>query len=530
MIFKKTILREIAEDLLKQKGLTQRSAEKIVRGVCRMHGSTGIPTNVQILQACVDEEKKILKRILLMKPVRSISGVTVITVVTKPVPCAWGACVYCPKGNDAPQSYTGLEPAIQRAIRNTYDPYLQVRDRLNQYALMGHLSQNGNKCELIILGGTFLALDGDYKEWFVKRIFDGLNGKESASLGEAQKLNEKAENRCTNLTVETRPDYCKKEHVDEMLRFGVTRVEIGVQTIYPEILRAINRGHTVEDVVQATGIARNAALKVTHHYMPLLPGSDPDSDLEMFKTIFEDQNFRPDYLKIYPTLVVEGTKLYEMLKNGKYESYSSEVLIELLAKIKGLIPKYCRIQRLGRAVPSTEVEAGYEKTNIRELVLVKAKELGIRCKCIRCHEAGFMVGHGIYPDFNFIELCRMDYEASDGTEIFLSFEDTRNDILLGFLRLRIPSGSHRLEIDSNTALFRELKVVGASVPVGFLPKQTEWQHRGYGEQLLKKAEEIALNEFDKRKIVVISAVGTREYYRNFGYTQDGPYVSKILKS
>lgn len=528
MVIKNPVLREIVRDLLKQKSLTPKSTEKIVREVCRKYGPTDMPTNVQILQACTDEEKKKLKRTLLMKPVRSISGVTIITVVTKPVPCTWGACIYCPKGNNAPQSYTGLEPAIQRAIRNNYDPYLQVQDRLNQYRLMGHLHQMGNKCEIIILGGTFLALDRDYKEWFVKRIFDGLNEEESATLGEAQKLNERAENRCTNLTIETRPDYSKKDHVDEMLRLGVTRVEIGVQTIYPDVLRAINRGHTLEDVIEATGIARNAGLKITHHYMPFLPGSDADRDLEMFKAIFKDQNFRPDYLKIYPTIVVEGTMLYEMWKVGKYKSYSSEELIDLLVKIKRHIPKYCRIQRLGRAVPSTDVEAGYKETNIREMVLAKAKKLGMSCKCIRCREVGFSMKQGVYPDVKRIRLVRMNYEAFGGDEIFLSFDDTKNDIIIGFLRMRVPKESHRPEIDSRTALVRELKVMGVVVPVGLSPRELEWQHRGYAKQLMEKAEEMASNEFDSKKMVVISAIGTKGYYRNLGYMEDGPYVSKAL--
>ncbi|MDI6826026.1 MAG: tRNA uridine(34) 5-carboxymethylaminomethyl modification radical SAM/GNAT enzyme Elp3 [Candidatus Aenigmarchaeota archaeon] len=522
---KETIYREIIEVLMRSESLDHKKVDKIIKKVCKKHNLRGMPTKVEILSFCKPKEKKKLTRIFMAKPSRTISGVAVITVVAKPDPCAWGSCIYCPKGVNAPQSYVGLEPAIQRGIRNNYDPFLQTKDRLNQYRLMNHAI---DKIEVIILGGTFPGLDKNYKECFVKRIFDALNERESENLEKAQKLNETAKNRCVNLTIETRPDFCKEKHVDEMLRFGVTRVEIGVQSIYPEILELINRGHTIDDVIKATKIARNAGLKINFHLMPNLPGSDLDKDLEMFKTVFENPNFRPDYLKIYPTLVIKGTKLYSMWKAGKYKPYTSGELIELLAKVKKFIPKYCRIQRLERDVPATEIEAGCKKSNIRELVQKRAKEIKVRCHCIRCREVGFKIREEIYPDIKHIKLCRMEYEASNGKEIFLSFEDTKNDIIMGFLRLRIPEESHRLEIDSNTGLVRELKVMGVTVPIGFLPEEFQWQHRGYGKLLMKEAEEIALNEFNKKRVIVLSAIGTKKYYFNLGYMRNGAYVSKML--
>ncbi|MDI6798564.1 MAG: tRNA uridine(34) 5-carboxymethylaminomethyl modification radical SAM/GNAT enzyme Elp3 [Candidatus Aenigmarchaeota archaeon] len=524
MDFQETILREIVEELNRIKP-TREKVWKVAKSICKKHRLARVPTNVQILQACEKEEKERLKEFLLMKPIRTVSGVTVITVVAKPESCIWSKCVYCPKGLNAPSSYTGLEPAIQRAIYNSYDPFLQVKNRLWQYQMMGH---SVNKIELIIIGGTFLGLEKEYQNWFIKRIFDALNESEAKSLDEAIKMNENAKQRCVNLTIETRPDFCKREHVDAMLSYGVTRVELGAQTIYPDIMEKINRGHTIQDVIDAIRIARDAALKVNLHLMPNLPGSDLDKDLEMFKLVFEDQNFRPDYLKIYPTVVVKGTELYRMWKRGEYKPYAVEELIDLLARVKRFIPKYCRIQRIGRDVPANQIEAGCKRSNLRELVKQRAEELGVTCNCIRCREVGFKIAQGVFPSIEAVELCVLDYEASNGKEIFLSFEDTKNDIILGFLRLRIPEESHRPEISSNTALVRELKVMGITVPVGLSPGELQWQHRGYGVKLLKEAERIAEEEYDRNKIVVLSGVGARQYFLAQGYEYEGPYVSKSL--
>lgn len=515
--------KEILDYLKKNSVNSKEELERVKKKIARKFGLNVLPSNTQLLQLTDSEE--LLSPILISKPTRSLSGVLIITVAVKPGYCP-GECIYCYRGENAPQSYTGLEPAIQRGIRNEYDSFLQVKDRIGHYKVMGHLPEKGAKFEIIILGGTFLALDKEYRYNFIKGIYDGLNGSISSSLKEAQLLNEKADFRCCNLTLETRPDYCKEEHVDEMLDYGVTRVEIGVQTIYPEILEFVRRKHSLEDVVEATRIAKDAGLKVCHHYMPGLPLSDFDKDLEMFKTVFEDERFKPDYLKIYPTLVVRGSKLFEMWRRGEYEPYSLEELIELLVEVKKIIPPYCRIQRLGRDTPAPQVEAGCKKTNLRELVQKKAKEKGVKCKCIRCREVGLKMREGVFPEK--AEVKRFDYEASRGHEIFLSFEDSKNDIILGFLRLRIPFKSHRREIDSRSSIVRELRVMGLTVPIGNLPKDFQWQHKGLGRKLMEEAERISLEEFGKKKIVVISAVGTREYYRKLGYARDGVYMSKHL--
>ncbi|MEM0324512.1 MAG: tRNA uridine(34) 5-carboxymethylaminomethyl modification radical SAM/GNAT enzyme Elp3 [Candidatus Aenigmatarchaeota archaeon] len=459
------------------------------------------------------------------KTIRASSGVLIITLATKPGNCG-GNCIYCPTFSNVPKSYTPNEPAIQRAKRFEYDPYLQVKNRLMHYELMGLLKEN-SKIEVIILG-TFLALDEEYKKWFIKRIFDALNEEDSDSLEEAQMKNEKAKYRCVALTIETRPDLCFEKHVDEMLSYGVTRVEIGVQSVYNDVLEFVRRNHTIEDVIKATKIARNAALKITYHIMLNLPKSDIDRDLEMFRILFEDENFRPDYLKIYPLQLFKNTELWKLYERKEFKLYEFDELVNLLAKSFKFIPKYVRVQRLGRDLPKNDIDAGYTFTNLREYVEKRAKEMGIECKCIRCREVGIRIKNGVKPHLESIHLERIDYIANNGNEIFLSFED-KFETIYAYLRLRIPDTSHRKEIDSRSALIRELKVLGFHLPINSLPLEFNFQHRGFGKKLMKIAEEIALNEFDRKKMVVISAIGTREYYRKLGYELEGPYMVKILE-
>lgn len=515
----KEILAQMRNGLIKN----SRDLDRVRKKLSKQFKLPNLPTNIQILNFASDEEKLKFSRILLTKPTRTISGVTVITVVPKPAECP-GKCIYCPRGKNAPQSYTGLEPAIQRAIRNNYDPFLQVQNRLFHYAIMGHVT---DKVELIIIGGTFLALEKEYQEEFVKRIFDSLNGCNSSSLEEAQKINETAKIRCSGLTIETRPDFCKKEHINQMLKLGTTRVEIGVQSIYPEILEKINRIHTIQDVIESTRLAKDSCLKITYHLMPSLPGVDFERDLEQFKILFEDSNFKPDSLKIYPTLVIRGTELYKMWERGEYSPLPTEKTIELLAKALSYVPKYCRIVRLERTIASQEIVAGIKHTNLREFVEKKAEELGIKIQEIRYREVGHKLKKGIKVDFDHLKLLRQDYDASGGKEIFLSFEDTKNDILIAFLRLRIPFKPFRPEITEKSALVRELHVYGPLVPVGGFDEKA-FQHRGFGKKLLEEAEKIAKEEFDKNKVVIISGVGVRQYYYQLGYRLDGAYVSKHI--
>jgi elongator complex protein 3 len=519
---KETICREIIKTLIESGGLDYKKVDKIIKNKCKIYELKKMPTKVEILSFCKAEERKKLRRLLITKPGRTISGVSVITVVVKPAPCP-GTCIYCPRGMNAPQSYTGLEPGIQRGIRNNYDPFLQTKDRLNQYRIIGHLS---GKIEVIILGGTFLALDKDYQEWFVKRIFDALNEEESESLEDAQKLNETSMHRCVGLTIETRADYCFEEHINQMLKFGTTRVEIGVQSIYPEILKRVKRGHTVEDVVKATQLAKDSCLKCTYHIMPGL-FIDFKKDLEQFKILFKDFGFKPDSLKIYPTLVIRGTELYDLWKNKDYEPLSTEQGVKLLSKAMKYIPKYCRVIRAQRDVPSNKIVAGIKKSNLRELVERECERKGIKIQEIRYREVGHKIEKNVLPNLDSVKLCRFDYDASHGKEIFLSFEDTDNDILIGFLRLRISFKPFRPEINEETGLIRELHVYGPTVPIGLKIKKA-WQHKGFGKRLLNEAERIAKNEFEMKKIVVMSGIGVREYYKKLNYKKDGPFVSKIV--
>ncbi len=470
------------------------------------------------------------------KPVRIASGVTVIAVMTKPYPCPHGRCIYCPGGPayGTPQSYLEDSPAAARAARYNYDPYEQVRARLLQYVRMGHTP---SKIEVIVMGGTFTALPYDYQEWFVTMIFEALNRfpqpkpKKWVSLEDAQRRNEKAKIRCVGLTFETRPDYAKERHVDWMLRFGGTRCEIGVQTIYDDILKRIERGHTVKDTIEATRILKDSGFKVCYHIMPGLPGSDLDRDLEMIKTIIEDPNFKPDMLKIYPTLVIPGTKLYEMWKRGEYKALTDEEIVEFGIKVFSILPRWIRVMRFQRDIPVHHIAAGPRKGNLRQIIELELRKRGIRSLEIRFREVGLnLLKYGETPNPKDIKLVRETYEASGGIEEFLCYEDPIRNLLIGFIRLRIPSEkAHRWEIDSRTAIIRELHVYGLQVPIGE-KWNLSWQHKGYGRKLLQEAERIAAEEYDIRKMLIISGIGVREYYRKLGYKRHpgSTYMYKYL--
>jgi elongator complex protein 3 len=447
----------------------------------------------------------------------------------KPWGCPHGKCTYCPGGPDVgvPRAYTGKEPAVMRALESKYDPYQQVSARITQLSEMGHTV---DKVELILVGGTFPFMPKDYQEDFVKNCLDALSQTSSTSLSDAKKIAETARTKNVGITIETRPDWSKTVHVDHMLSLGVTRVEIGVQTLYDDVYKTIHRDHTVADVAEATQILRDSSLKVGYHMMLGLPGCDFDRDLEAFHEIFEDPRFRPDMLKIYPCLVTPGTQLYEDWKNGKYHPYSTIQAADLIAQAKQFIPPWVRIMRIQREIPVDGIADGVKNGNLRQLVQRELSRRGIFCRCIRCREVGqHSVKREPFRDPGNIQLCRIDYDASGGREIFLSYENEVKDILIGYLRLRIPSTkAHRPEINNqNAALIRELHVLGQTVPVGSRIAEA-YQHKGYGAKLLREAEKIAREEYNRTKMIVISALGTKGYYSRFGYENDGPYVSKLL--
>ena len=446
------------------------------------------------------------------KASRTISGVTPVAVMAEPYPCP-GQCVYCPGSPGAPKSYTPESPAVLRARSCGFDAGKQVEIRLRALAEMGHAL---DKIELIIMGGTFLAYPTDYQYRFVRDCYDALNGFRSGSLEESKISNETSGRRCVGLCVETRPDYCGEDEIARMLDFGVTRVELGVQTLDDDVHRLTKRGHGVAEVVEATGRLRNCGLKVHYHWMPGLPGSTPELDLEMSKRLFDDDRFRPDGLKLYPTLVVEGSELERWYSEGRYRPYDNNEMVDLLIAIKTIIPGYVRVSRLMRDIPGRFIIAGNRDLALRGTIRRKMEEDGLRCRCIRCREYGHRLRDGWVTGEP--RMTRLDYEAAGGREVFLSYED-EHETLFGLLRLRVHE---------RRATVRELHVFGTEVPLGGSVEGSA-QHHGLGEGLLREAERIAVEEFGACGLRVLSGVGAREYYRSLGYALKGAYMVRELQ-
>jgi len=492
--------------------------------ICREFKLPGVPSNSKIISNLKPDEKEKLLPILRRKETRAASGVNVVAVMTEPRACPHGRCAYCPGGPDegVPQSYTGHEPAAMRGVQNKYDPFMQVTSRVEQLKAIGH---EVDKVDLIVMGGTFPAAPPEYQEKFIKGCLDALNGTKSTSFSEAKKETEESTGvRNVGITVETRPDCVKEDEINAMLNLGVTRVELGVQNVYDDIYERVDRGHTVEDVVKATQLMKDAGLKIVYHMMPGLPGSSIERDIEGFRRIFEDPHFKPDMIKIYPTLVIDGTKLKKWWIDGEYTPLSTESAVKLISEVKRFVPPWVRIMRVQRDIPAPLILAGVKKGHLRQLVKENMKEKGDRCRCIRCRE----VGHRDTPDFNpdNVKLKSISYEASGGVEYFISAEDSDADVLIGFVRLRVTQNSFRPEADSSSAFIRELHVYGQMVPVGQV-FPGGWQHRGWGGILMVEGERLARLDGVK-KLLVTSALGTKAYYARLGYKPDGVYVSKML--
>lgn len=522
--------RELVEMIASGDVSTQDDLNKAKKMVSQAHRLSKLPRNSDILKAS-GEDYEVVLGILQKRPVRTISGVAVVAVMTSPYQCPHGRCVPCPGGVDSifhsPQSYTGAEPAALRAVQENYDPYRQVTARLSQLKQIGH---DLDKVELIIMGGTITARPLDYQQWFVKRCLDAMNDFGGKSLNtiyleDSQKINESAAVRNVAMTFETRPDWCRAWHIDRMLDMGVTKVELGVQSTYDFILNRIERGHTVADSVEANRALRDSGLKVGFHMMPGLPGSSFERDLRMFDRLFKDSGFCPDYLKIYPTLIIENTKLYDMWERGEYTPLSSEDAALLLAFIKKRLPKWVRLQRIQRDIPVKHIAAGVLKSNVRQLAGDILQKEGRQCRCIRCREVGHKMLKGLEANPGSIRLDVEKYEACRGIEHFISFEEPDIDALIGFARLRFPCLPHRPELE-DAAVVRELHVYGRMVPIG--EKGESWQHRGYGAELLKRAEEVA-KEAGYGKLVIMSGIGARQYFKKLGFEHDGPYMSRQIR-
>ena len=476
------------------------------------------PTDAAILAATPLAFRPRIAPLLRVKPSRTASGVAVVAAMTMPHACPHGVCVYCPGGPTwgTPQSYLGSEPAAMRGAQFAYDPYRQTRARVEQLRATGHPT---DKIDFIVLGGTFTNFPESYREVFVKGCYDGLNGFEGSTLAVAMRANETAENRMIGLTIETKPERFPNHDMEHAMRLGTTRVEFGVQSTFDDVLKRVNRGHTVQDVRDATRRAKDAGLKVGYHMMPGLPGSDFDRDLASFRMIFDDPEFRPDMLKIYPTLVLPGTGLHELWRRGKYEPLTTERVVDLLAAVKPNVPPWVRIQRIQREIGVPDVAAGLSVGNVRELVRDRLAAEGRRCRCVRCREVGLR--HRAFAEDG-LQLHRQEYRASGGVELFLSIETT-DDLLVAYARIR-QSGTG--------AYLRELKVFGPSVPLDAV--SGDWQHRGFGRRLLAACESVARDEWGHDVLRVMSGVGVREYYRQYAAKlgrrsfMDGPFVALPL--
>ena len=663
----KQICREILDEAKKNKVNDLRKFNSIKMQVLHRLKYNEIPKNATIDSIASEEDRKVFKKILSMKPVRTISGVAPIALMTDPYPCPHtikgiGPCTYCPGGpgspfGDVPQSYTGKEPSTRRAIRNHYDPYLGVFNRLEHYVAMNSVPE---KCEVILQGGTFPFSPHTYQDYFVKYLLKAMNdfsrlfydkdkidmnkfnkffempanienkerteriqkklyfiknldlsNKEvlnkiidlffnnideklitndaklinnknnrikdnekliydkitkfnennynnenpvlknnnknnsnanivamkivlnkvneqnnpNISLEQVQKENETARIRCVGLTIETKSDYGKLIHANQMLKLGCTRVEIGIQSIYNEVLEKTNRDNTVQDNIDSIRILKDLGFKINAHYMPGLPYTTKEMDQKGLRELFANPDYKPDMLKIYPCMVMQGTKLYDDWKSGKFTPLTTKQAAELIAEMKKYIPEWIRLMRVQRDIPTNVTSAGVDRTNLRQYVEKICKEKGIKCRCIRCREAGF---NSINKDINLnnLKIIITEYEASKGKEHFIAAEDPENDVLFGYCRLRFPSQSLRQEITNDSALIRELHVYSLAVSIGKISKDS-FQHRGIGKKLLKKAEDIALNN-NKNKVVVIAGVGAKQYFAKLGYKHDGPYMSKLI--
>lgn len=457
------------------------------------------------------------ERLLVRRKVRTASGVVPVAVSTRPGGCPY-RCVYCPTEAGMPKSYLSNEPGMLRAMRHDFDARRQVENRLQTLAEMGHAT---DKVELIILGGTFTTYPPDYQTAFVKGCFDACSEVESPSLAVAHTRNESAERRIVGLSVETRPDEIDERAIRSLRRLGVTRVELGVQSTYDDVLRRVRRGHSIADTAVATRLLKDAGFKIVYHMMPNLPGSDRERDVEMFRTLFSDPCFFPDMLKIYPCMVVEEAELYDWWCTGQYKTYDDDTLIDLLIRIKLEIPPFVRINRVIRDIPADSVVAGTQRSDMRQAVQHRMQERGLTCRCIRCREVGNKPFRQGEP-----HLRVREYEASNGQEFFLSFEDEAG-ALYGLLRLRLPSqiidgARHFLPELQGAAIIRELHTYGVALGVGEAPER-ETQHRGLGRRLVRAAEKL-VHDRGIEKMAVIAGVGARGYFRKLGYQLDGTYM------
>jgi elongator complex protein 3 len=522
---------EIVRILIEEGVTTRGRLEDVKRRACAGAGCARVPTDAELLARLPPGVSHGLVGLLRTKPSRTLSGVAVVAVMSPPAACPHGRCAYCPGGVEegTPQSYTGEEPAARRARRAGYDPAAQVRDRLAQLGGIGHPT---DKVELVVMGGTFPATERSSRDAFVRACLEALGGAPAADLTAAIAANEGAPHRCVALTLETRPDLCTPAGVDDLLGLGATRVEVGVQTTDDRALARVGRGHGSRESVEATRALKDAGLKVGHHLMPGLPGLTREEDLRAMLRVVEDPDFRPDLLKLYPTLVMPGTALHKSWLRGEYVPLDDAAAVALLADFKSRLPRWVRVSRVERDIPAGLIAAGVRASNIRQLVQGRLRERGLRCACIRCREVGRLgterPGRGTAsPDPRGLVVREERYGASGGEELFLSLELPEGDALVAYARVRRPSPrAWRPEL-AGAAVLREVRVLGEVLPLHARPRDDagslEWQHRGLGARLVGLSEEAA-RAWGMDRLAVMAGMGTRGYFRRLGYSLDGPYM------
>ncbi|PIZ01819.1 tRNA uridine(34) 5-carboxymethylaminomethyl modification radical SAM/GNAT enzyme Elp3 [Candidatus Gracilibacteria bacterium CG_4_10_14_0_8_um_filter_38_28] len=508
--------------------------------------------NTLIHEGILQYEPRIWK-LLRKRAVRSLSGVSVISILTKPWGCP-GKCVYCPSYEGLPKSYVPNEPAVMRAELNEFDPIRQIWNRLRSLEITGHMIE---KCDIRIIGGTWSVYPLLYQESYIKDIYDAhttyselrknllkteMSGEKfasfeidpsfqiqkSATLEEAKKRNETAESRVIGIAVETRPDSLNDLEIVRLRRYGVTRVEIGYQSTDDEINTLSKRGHGNKESIAATKLLKDAGFKVVAHMMPNLLGSTPEKDIESLRTVFENSDFRPDELKIYPMVVTPHTELEGIWKNGGFVPYNDEILVDLMARLQGLIPEYVRLNRMYRDIPASEILAGSHLANLRQVTDEHMKKLGIIRTDISAREIRDKVNT---PENAVLDV--MEYEASGGKEYFLQWIDPIDRTVFSLLRLRVPFNifdgtEHSIGVLKNAAIIREIHTFGDQLRIGEKPDGSG-QHMGFGKRLIAKAEEIIRENYPKiEKIAVIAGVGVRGYYEKLGYALEGEYMIKKL--
>lgn len=521
------IQKALIEQASNQKIQTEEDLHKLKKAFARDH-ETDLFSNFKLQKAYESmlaegwKGDPALQRLLRKRKIRTLSGVSIITVLTKPYPCP-GKCVFCPTEPGMPKSYLSNEPGAMRAVLDDFHPRDQVKTRLDSLRRQGHET---DKIEMIVLGGTFSAYNRRYQSDYVRALFNACNDKPGKSLKEAQRLNESSKHRIIGLSLETRPDHISEEEIKNMLKLGTTKVQIGIQQIDDVILELNKRGETVAQQIHAIKLLKDAGFKIACHLMPNLPGSTPEKDKWMVREFFDNPAFRADQIKIYPCVVTPYAELEEWWKQGRYESYSDEVLMDILIEMKRHIPDYVRIERLFRDIPGESILEGSQKTNMRQLLHDRMAKEGVVCRCIRCRE---IKGESYDPDAT--ELRVLEYEASGGKEFFISFNDAKRDKICSLLRLRFSSYSlqgkpHFIPELEGAALVREVHTYGAQVKIGAAALDAS-QHAGLGRRMLEEAERIS-KQAGFKKVAIIAGVGTRNYYRKWGYELEGAYMTKRI--